>query len=99
MDNQAMLDNETINIYKTAKYFVLLDNNPCRITVNKPCSDIDKLLLKHSAKGAYFITPENPFSIKLTSEENTLRHQRFIKDLRKGEYSFYEGYGTNEDET
>ncbi|MFT7089909.1 MAG: hypothetical protein ACJAU4_001733 [Glaciecola sp.] len=57
------------------------------------------MLLKHSAKGAYFITPENPFSIKLTSEENTLRHQRFIKDLRKGEYSFYEGYGTNEDET
>jgi hypothetical protein len=60
MDKQLMVDNQTIEIYKTAKYVVLIENTLCRITVGKRCSDIDALLLKHNAQVAYFITPENP---------------------------------------
>nr|WP_297347301.1 DUF3293 domain-containing protein [uncultured Glaciecola sp.] len=99
MDKTSMLDNETVEIYKAAKYIVLTDNTLCRITVGKGCADIDALLLKHNAQAAYFITPENPFSVVLTSAENTLRHKRFRQELSKAKYPFYEGYGTNEDET
>jgi hypothetical protein len=99
MDKQLMVDNQTIEIYKIAKYIVLIENTLCRITVGKHCSDIDAQLLKHNAQVAYFITPENPFSIALTTAENTLRHKRFIQELNKAEYPFYEGFGTNEDET
>lgn len=94
-----MVDKKTVEIYKTAKYIVLIENTLCRITVGNHCSDIDAQLLQHKARAAYFITPENPFSIIVTSAENTLRHKRFIQDVNKAKYPFYEGYGSNEDET
>lgn len=94
-----MVENEKIETYKAAKYMVELENKTCKIIVGEVNTDIDKVLVKHNVESAYFITPENPFSKVLTSEENALRHQQFIIDLCKSEYSFYTGYSTNEDET
>lgn len=94
-----MIDNDTIEIYKTAKYIVELERNTCRISVGEINTNIDALLVKHNVKNAYFITPENPFSKALTNEENALRHKRFIIDMCKSGYAFYTGYGTNEAET
>ena len=70
-----------------------------RITVDEPCSNIDNTLKELSAYHAYFITPENPFSIPLSDEGNILRHERFINIIMDANYIFFEGYGTNEDET
>jgi hypothetical protein len=56
-------------------------------------------LLKNHAQTAYFTTPKNPFSIIVTDTEDTSRHKRFKQELSKAKYPFYEGYGTNEDET
>lgn len=94
-----MVDKNTIEIYKTAKYIVELENRTFRISVGEENTDIDALLLKHNVKSAFFITPENPYSKVLTSEENAPRHKQFIIDLCKNGYSFYTGYGTDEEET
>jgi hypothetical protein len=94
-----MLDNKTIEIYKAAKYIVELENKTFRISVGEKNTDIDALLAKHNVKSAFFVTPENPYSKVLTSEENASRHKQFIIDLCKNGYSFYTGYGTNEEDT
>jgi hypothetical protein len=94
-----MVDNNTIEIYKTAKYIVELENRTFRISVGEENTDIDALLLKHNVKNAFFITPENPYSKILTNEENTPRNKQFIIDLCKSEYSFYTGYSANEEDT
>lgn len=94
-----MLDNNTVEIYKAAKYIVELENKTFRINVGEENTDINALLVKHNVKSAYFISPENPFSKVLPNEENALRHKQFIIDLCKRGYSFYTGYGINDEET
>jgi hypothetical protein len=55
--------------------------------------------MKHNKSAAFFITPENPFSETLTVEENSLRHQRFVKYLKDTSLDYYLGYGCEEAET
>jgi hypothetical protein len=92
-------DEELISAYQSAKYIVFINEKPERIKVGQTNIVIDKLLRRLSAQSAYFMTPENPFSISLCEEENMLRHRRFIKELKTGDYEYYEGYGTDEKET
>jgi hypothetical protein len=92
-------DEELISAYQSAKYIVFINEKPERIKVGQTNIVIDKLLRRLSAQSAYFMTPENPFSISLCEEENMLRHRRFIEELKTGNYEYYEGYGTDEKET
>jgi hypothetical protein len=93
-----LLAKELILAYKSAKYIVNIDSSEHRIYIDKPCPAVDDLLNSLGADSAYFITPENPFSITLSEQENVLRHQRFTKIMKDSNYSFYDGYGTDEDE-
>jgi hypothetical protein len=90
---------ELIAAYKSAKYIVNIDSGESRIYIDKPCPAVDVLLNSLEAENAYFITPENPFSMTLSKQKNILRHQRFTKIMKDSNYTFYDGYGTNEDET
>lgn len=94
-----MISQQLITAYKNAKYIVTIRSKPYRIVVDEPCPIVDDVLEEFGGKHAYFITPENPFSISLSNEENKLRHERFIKIIIDSNCIFYEGYGTNEDET
>lgn len=94
-----MVDDNTIEIYKAAKYIVELENKIFRISVGEKNINVDALLEKHNVESAFFITPENPHSKALSKEENALRHKQFIIDLCKRSYSFYTGYGTNDENT
>ena len=93
------ISDELINNYKNAKYIVHIENEVHRLYVGKPCLTIDKILAENMANCAYFITPENPFSQRLSLEENKIRHQRFVSELETFQFIYYEGYGTDENET
>lgn len=94
-----MIDNELIDIYKSAKY--IIDNNamPVRLRVGEESVEVDHILAQFKTESAYFITPENPFSQQLTEEENRLRHERFVTAISELKCQYLRGYGTNEDET
>lgn len=94
-----MVNHDTIEIYKAAKYIVELEDKTFRISVGEKNTNVDALLEKHNVESSFFITPENPHSKALTKEENALRHKQFIIDLCKSGYSFYTGYGTNDEDT
>lgn len=95
----SVLTKELIEAYKQAKYIVHINDKPYRIKVGEPCPALDAILQDSGADTAYFITPENPFSMTLSEQENKLRHERFVKIINHRAYAFYKGYGTNEDDT
>jgi hypothetical protein len=76
----------------------MIDNEELKILFGETSDGINKLLINASIDDAYFITPENPFSLALSDEENELRHGRFIKILEAMNYIYYVGYGADEDE-
>jgi hypothetical protein len=94
----SFITQELLRSYQTTKYIVLIENEPIRLTIGNTCHTIDSLLARHNANSAYFITPENPFSQNLGTEENSLRHKRFVSELQDLNTTFYEGYGTDEEE-
>ena len=93
-----MTDEELVESYKKAKYIVMLKHGNCRLRVGFPSPEIDEILNKYKTLTAYFITPENPFSQTLSEAENKLRHQRFLSALDEKQYTYVEGYGTDDKE-
>ena len=93
-----MIDQNLINTYRQAKYIVMLDNQEYRLHVGGNSEFVDQLLLQQKVNAAYFITPENPFSCQLSTEENVVRHQRFCEEIDKERYFYLRGYGTDEAE-
>jgi hypothetical protein len=94
----SFITQELLRSYQTTKYIVLIENEPIRLTIGNTYHTIDSLLARHNVNSAYFITPENPFSQNLGTEENSLRHKRFVSELQDLNTTFYEGYGTDEEE-
>lgn len=94
-----MANNELIEIYKKAKYIVMLNGVTRRLRVAIHNPEIDVALNQYRVHSAYFITPENPFSQSLSETENKLRHKRFIHFLEEHKLPYIEGYGTDEEET
>jgi hypothetical protein len=94
----SFITKELLTSYQSAKYIVFIENKPIRLSIGDKLSSLDTLLGRHKTNTAYFITPENPFSQNLSTEENTLRHKRFVSELRASNIAFYEGYGTDKEE-
>ena len=93
-----MTNNELIEIYKKAKYIVMINSVVYRLRIGRNNPEIDKILDLYGVNCAYFITPENPFSQSLSETENKLRHQRFVDFLKKNKLQYIDGYGTDEEE-
>jgi hypothetical protein len=93
-----MLNNELLEAYKAAKYIFRYESNDIRLRFNEACSEVDDIFEKQEAKMAFFITPENPFSLELSQAENSLRHTRFKQTLIDNNCTYFEGYGTDENE-
>jgi hypothetical protein len=92
------MKNSLINSYLEAKY-VVLDNdftNEFTIKVNLESESVNLLLDKYQTKHAVFITPENPFSEKLTESENLVKHKEFLQVLNSYNLNYLSGYGTDE---
>jgi hypothetical protein len=95
---REMIDPNLIKAYRLAKYSVTYEDKEYTLKVGRPCEFVDRILAHQHLKSAYFITPENPFSCPLSAQENSLRHSRFQKEIGN-QYSYLEGYGTDEGET
>jgi hypothetical protein len=93
-----VVDADLIKAYLAAKYIVVINGQEHRLQIGIPSQAIDKLLANHNIDDAYFITPENPFSLELSDEENKLRHMRFLKTLDADDNIYFDGYGTDEHE-
>ena len=94
-----MVDPDLIEAYRDAKYIVRIDDKEHRLHVGKTCRAVELLLEKYGRTSVFFISPENPFSEQLSESENALRHSQFIKTLNKNASVFFEGFGTDENET
>ena len=93
-----MLNNELLEAYKVAKYVFVYDSKDIGLRLNEVCPEADRIFESLEAKKAFFITPENPFSIELSDAENSLRHDRFKQALLDNNCAFFKGYGTDEKE-
>lgn len=94
-----MIDAGLLKEYLAAKYIVTIDNKEHRIHLGRINISINQIMVRSHNDFAYFITPENPFSIILSDEENALRHKRFLIMLDEKAIDYLNGYGTDENET
>lgn len=92
-----MIDEELLGNYKNAIYVIEDQDHKIVLKYAGEYAESDLLLDRYGVELAAFITPENPFSIVLSSEENALRHERFIKELNENKLHFLTGYGTDEE--
>jgi hypothetical protein len=90
-----VIDTNLVKAYLAAKYIVVIDGQEHRLQLDTPSPKVDELLINESISNAYFITPENPFSLELSDEENKLRHIRFLKTLTTDSHKYITGYGTD----
>lgn len=88
--------NELIDLYKKAIYVIEDQHQDIILKHTGDHTQSDLLLERYGVELAAFITPENPFSIALSAEENALRHERFLTNLRAVNLTFIKGYGTDE---
>ena len=86
------LNEELIQAYERAKY-VVEDHMELRVGENN--EKFNQWLSQKDAELAAFITPENPFSQQLSTEQNVKRHESFREDLSKSQIDFIEGYGVD----
>jgi hypothetical protein len=93
-----VIDADLIKVYLAAKYIVVIKEQEHRLQLGAPSTEIDTLLANENIDDAYFITPENPFSLQLNDEENKLRHIRFLITLDADDNIYFTGYGTDEHE-
>ena len=80
-------------VYRITRYIVF-DTN-IEIKIDQVCAQVDELLEKHNANEWAFITAENPFSKRLTTEENASKHQQLLEEVK--DYLHFEGEGIGED--
>lgn len=84
-------------IYENAVYAVEYGGE-IRFAPGQPNGDLDRLLRETRAATFAFITACNPFSKKLSAEENTRRQKALINDITQGNYRFFFGYGADPSE-
>ncbi len=93
-----MIPEELITAYREAKYVVLIDDNEVVFRVGKSCDPINQLLKDQSSKTAFFITAHNPKGEVMTEDKNKNLHEDLLQDMRSRSLSFFEGYGTDDEE-
>lgn len=84
-------------IYENAVYAVEYGGE-IRFAPGQPNSELDRLLLETRAASFAFITACNPFSKKLSAEENARRQKALINDITQDNYRFFFGYGADPSE-
>lgn len=78
------------NPYIETNYYVDILKQP--IKINEHHQELDKLLNKHESKTWAYITAYNPFSKKLSEDENIMRNKK-LESLLIGNKIFYSGRG------
>lgn len=89
------MNKELLQQYKDAIYVIEDQGHKIVLEHAGKHAESDLLLERYRATLAAFITPENPFSIVLSNEQNALRHEQFKEILKERNLHFLTGYGTD----
>lgn len=74
-------------------HYIVHHEPPFTMNIGKPCADLKKLMAERNALGAAFITAWNPFSQKLSDQENAKRQQELKEKLKQRGLTFIDGIG------
>jgi len=92
-----MISKELLKAYKATDFIFYPDNSISIIKVGKTNKVLDKILRKHKATEAAFITPWNPKSKNLSYKQNQKRMKQIIKLLEKKNQTFIFAVGRSPD--
>lgn len=87
-----MINSELIQAFSETDYIVHHEP-PFTMNIGKPSLDLKKLMAERNALGAAFITAWNPFSQKLSDQENAKRQQELKDKLKQRGLMFIDGIG------
>ncbi len=92
------LPEELITAYKNTRYFVQQHPNEWVIKINEFNSDFNTHLEANKVEEWAFITAYNPYSNKLSINENNELQQVLKQKLQHNNFKYWEGYGQGEGE-
>ena len=72
---------ELIAAYMRTEYRAFTPDGEIVLRINEPSKAMGQLMRAAGAKGAAFLTAENPFSKQLSASENSLRQKSLREDL------------------
>ena len=88
---------ELIAAYMRTRYRALTPEGEIVLRIGEPSDAITQLIRAAGAKGAAFITAENPFSEQLSASENYVRQKCLRDDLALLGATAFEGEGQGDD--
>ena len=88
---------ELIAAYMGTEYRAFTPEGEIVLRIGEPSNAMIQLLRAASAKGAAFITAENPFSEQLSASENQVRQKSLREDLELLGATIVDGAGQGED--
>lgn len=89
-----MKNKDLLEAYKNTIYRVYLeDNNFIDLLIDKLNLDVINILDQYKAENAIFITAYNPYSKLLTKEENELRQNKLIEEIKDLDLKYFYGEG------
>lgn len=89
-----MKNKDLLEAYKNTTYRVYIDSHKCiDLFIDKVNLDIISLLNKYNSNNAIFITAYNPYSKLLNKEENELRQNELIEEIKQLDLKYFYGDG------
>ncbi|TKB45732.1 DUF3293 domain-containing protein [Thalassotalea mangrovi] len=86
---------EMMTIYRQARYRVIIDNQDYRIELGCSGGELHQWLQQQGAHTAALITACNPYSEKLSDEQNRIAQLKLEAELDRQGYHYYHGEGRN----
>jgi hypothetical protein len=91
---ETELDPQLIRAYRETHYKVLAPE-PFTLQVDQTSPELAALHRAHGVKCSAFITASNPYSQRLSDEQNQARQEEFRSELKRRSLQFYQGVGQN----
>ena len=87
---------ELVWAYRNASYVVSVSSQEIILKVDQANPELSALMKGSGVKNAAFLTAYNPFSQKLTFEENQRRHGRLVAAVNYLGLEFFPGEGRDD---
>jgi len=92
-----MIEPTLLEAYLNTTYEVYWDEKIIKLRIGEFNSKLEELLKVYDSKSWIFITAYNPYSKKLSTQENYLRHYQLVREFSG--YMTFVGVGKPDDES